>query len=120
MLMSVIEGALSVPAYPELAGKRVLVTGLTSGCGVDIASAFAEHKGASRSAVCRGRARPWRRWPRSSRPDALDAKVYGPIGSETDDAVQFAKTAMQAFGGLDVVINLVPLEMRPARSRRRR
>ena len=45
MLMSVIEGALSVPAYPELAGKRVLVTGLTSSCGVDIARAFAEHRG---------------------------------------------------------------------------
>ena len=45
MLMSVIEGALSVPAYPELAGKRVLITGLTSRCGVDIASGFAEHKG---------------------------------------------------------------------------
>ena len=25
MLMSVIEGSRSVPAYPELAGKRVLV-----------------------------------------------------------------------------------------------
>ena len=34
-----------VPAYPELAGKRVLITGLTRSCGVDIARAFAEHKG---------------------------------------------------------------------------
>ena len=109
MLMSVIEGALSVPAYPELAGKRVLVTGLTSSCGVDIARAFAEHKG-----------RLVLQFAESSEametvaeivaPDALEAKVYGPVGSEADDAVQFAKTAMQAFGGLDVVINLVPLE----------
>ena len=44
MLMSVIEGARSAPAYPELAGKRVLVTGLSSSCGVDIARAFADHK----------------------------------------------------------------------------
>src|SRR5436190_2164580 len=44
MLMSVIEGARSAPAYPELAGKRVLITGLTSSCGVDIARAFADHK----------------------------------------------------------------------------
>jgi 3-oxoacyl-[acyl-carrier protein] reductase len=109
MLMSVIEGALSVPAYPELAGKRVLVTGLTSSCGVDIARAFAEHKG-----------RLVLQFAESSEametvaeivaPDALEAKVYGPVGCETDDAVQFAKMAMQAFGGLDVVINLVPLE----------
>ena len=44
MLMSVIEGSRSVPAYPELAGKRVLITGLTSACGVDIVRAFADHK----------------------------------------------------------------------------
>jgi NAD(P)-dependent dehydrogenase (short-subunit alcohol dehydrogenase family) len=109
MLMSVIEGAMSVPAYPELAGKRVLVTGLTSSCGVDIARAFAEHKG-----------RLVLQFAESSEametvaeiiaPDALEAKVYGPVGGGTDDAVQFAKTAMRAFGGLDVVINLVPLE----------
>ena len=44
MLMSVIEGTPTVPGYPELAGKRVLITGLTSTCGVDIVRAFAEHK----------------------------------------------------------------------------
>jgi NAD(P)-dependent dehydrogenase (short-subunit alcohol dehydrogenase family) len=111
MLMSVIEGALSVPAYPELAGKRVLVTGLTSGCGVDIARAFAEHK-----------ARLVLQFAESSEametvaeivaPDALEAKMYGPIGNDRGDVVQFAKTAAKAFGGLDVVVNLVPLESR--------
>ena len=35
----------------------------------------------------------------------------GPSAARADDAVQFAKTAMKAYGGLDVVINLVPLEM---------
>lgn len=110
MLMSVIEGALSVPAYPELAGKRVLVTGLTSTCGVDVARGFAEHKG-----------RLVLQFAESSEtmetvaevvaPDALETKVYGPIPVATDEAVQFAKTAMKAFGGLDVVINLVPLDM---------
>ena len=45
MLMSVIEDALSAPAYPELVGKRVLVTGVTRRAGIDIARAFAEHRG---------------------------------------------------------------------------
>jgi NAD(P)-dependent dehydrogenase (short-subunit alcohol dehydrogenase family) len=109
MLMSVIEGALSVPAYPELAGKRVLITGLTSGCGVDIVRAFAEHKGrlvlqsSEDSAAMRTLAE-------IVAPEALDTKFYGAVGSEKDAIVQFAKTAMQAFGGLDVVVNLVPLE----------
>jgi len=44
MLMSVIEGALSVPAYPELVGKRVLVAGVTRRSGIDIARAFAERR----------------------------------------------------------------------------
>lgn len=110
MLMSVIEGALSVPAYPELAGKRVLVTGLTSRCGVDIARAFAEHKGrlvlqfAEVSETMETVAE-------IVAPDALEAKVYGPIGEGADDAVAFAKTAVMAYGGLDVVINVVPLDM---------
>lgn len=111
MLMSVIEGALSVPAYPELAGKRVLITGLTSSCGVDIARAFAEHKGrlvlqfAETSETMETVAE-------IIAPDALEAKVYGPVGRTSNDAVQFAKTAMRAYSGFDVVINLVPLEVR--------
>jgi NAD(P)-dependent dehydrogenase (short-subunit alcohol dehydrogenase family) len=109
MLMSVIEGALSAPAFPELAGKRVLITGLTSRCGVDVARAFAEHKGrlvlqfAEESAAMETVAE-------LVAPDALEAKAYGPVGGGADDAVEFARTAMAAFGGLDVVINLVPLD----------
>jgi NAD(P)-dependent dehydrogenase (short-subunit alcohol dehydrogenase family) len=110
MLMSVIEGALSVPAYPELAGKRVLITGLTSSCGVDVVRAFAEHKGrlvlqfSEESTAMETVAE-------IVAPDALETKVYGPIGSEPDDIARFARTSMQAYGGLDVVINLVPLDM---------
>jgi 3-oxoacyl-[acyl-carrier protein] reductase len=109
MLMSVVEGAQSVPVYPELAGKRVLITGLTSGCGVDIVRAFADHKGrlvlqsAEDSAAMRTLAE-------IVAPEALDTRCYGAVGSSREDIAQFAKTAMLAFGGLDVVVNLVPLE----------
>jgi NAD(P)-dependent dehydrogenase (short-subunit alcohol dehydrogenase family) len=109
MLMSVIEGALSVPAYPELAGKRVLITGLTHHSGIDIARAFAERKGriilqfAEVSAAMRAVAE-------IVAPDALETKVYGPIGAG-GAAAQFAKTAAQAFAGLDVIVNLVPLDI---------
>ena len=108
MLMSVIEGALSVPAYPELVGKRVLVAGVTRRSGIDIARAFAERRArvvlqfAEASAAMQAVAEV-------VAPDALETKVYGPIG-RGDDAVRFAKSAVQAFGGLDAVINLVPLE----------
>lgn len=115
MLMSVIEGALSVPAYPELAGKRVLVTGLTSRCGVDIARAFAEHKGRLILQFAEA-SEAMETVAEIVAPDALEAKVYGPVGGGADDAVDFAKTAVKAFGGLDVVINLVPLEMQGVKS----
>ncbi|MHA4899810.1 hypothetical protein, partial [Enterococcus faecium] len=44
MLMSVVEEAQSVHRHPELAGKRVLITGVSNSAGVDLARAFAEHK----------------------------------------------------------------------------
>ncbi|MBX9590474.1 MAG: SDR family oxidoreductase [Hyphomonadaceae bacterium] len=109
MLMSVIEGALSVPAYPELAGKRVLITGLTSRCGVDIVRAFAEHRGRLVMQFAEA-SETMETVAEIAAPDALEAKAYGPVGCGTEAAVQFAKTAMRAFGGLDVVINLVALD----------
>jgi NAD(P)-dependent dehydrogenase (short-subunit alcohol dehydrogenase family) len=108
MLMSVLDGALSAPAYPDLAGKRVLITGLTSRCGVDIARAFAEHKGRLILQFAEA-SKAMATVAEIIAPDALEAKVYGPVARVEDEAVAFAKTATQVFGGLDAVINLVPL-----------
>jgi 3-oxoacyl-[acyl-carrier protein] reductase len=108
MLMSAIEGALSVPAYPELVGKRVLLTGVTRRAGVDIARAFGERRArvilqfAEASAAMQATAEV-------VAPEALEMRVYGPVGGGAT-AVRFAKSAVQAFGGLDAVINMVPLE----------
>ena len=108
MLMSVIEGASSALSYPELAGKRVLITGVSSSCGVDIARAFADHRArlilqfdetsAETSAIAEIVA-----------PSALDVRAFGPLAADADSATQFARSVMQAFGGVDVVINLIAL-----------
>jgi 3-oxoacyl-[acyl-carrier protein] reductase len=109
MLMSVIEGALSAPAYPDLAGKRVLLTGVRRGCGVDIARAFADHR--ARIAVQFAEASPaMQAVAEIVAPAALEAQVYGPVDAGAESATEFARAAAQAFGGLDVVVNLVPLE----------
>src|SRR5215471_6459067 len=108
MLMSVVEGARWAPAYPELAGKRVLVTGLSSSCGVDVARAFADHKVrlilqfAEMSDETQAIAE-------IAAPFALDIRAFGPVAPEAREVAQFARSVMQAFGGLDAVINLVPL-----------
>src|SRR5262245_55878096 len=108
MLMSVIESSRTVPAYPELAGKRVLITGLTSACGVDIVRAFADHRvrlilqldemSEATEAIAEIAA-----------PAALDIKAFGPVETEAEAVAQFTRSVMMAFGGLDVVVNLVPL-----------
>lgn len=110
MLMSVMEGARTALRFPELAGKRVLITGLTGACGVDVVRAFADHKArlvlqfdeasAETQAIAEIAA-----------PAALDIQAFGPVDRTQDDVVQFARAAVQAYGGLDAVINLVPLSL---------
>lgn len=108
MLMSVIEATQSALFYPELAGKRVLVTGLTSSMGVDVARAFAEHKTRLILQFAES-SESMQTVAELAAPSALEIKVYGAIGATPDDVVAFARTATQAFGGLDAVINLVAL-----------
>jgi 3-oxoacyl-[acyl-carrier protein] reductase len=108
MLMSVIEGASSAPSYPELAGKRVLITGVSSSCGVDIARAFADHK-ARLILQFDEMSERTQAIAEIAAPAALDIKVFGPITAEADSVAQFARSVMQAFGGVDAVINLVTL-----------
>ena len=108
MFMSIIEVSQSLPVYPELAGKRVLITGLTSGCGVDIVRAFAEHKGRlvlQFDEMCE----KTQAITEIVAPMALDIKAFGPIGAEAEAVTRFAQGPAQAYGGLDVVVNLVPL-----------
>jgi NAD(P)-dependent dehydrogenase (short-subunit alcohol dehydrogenase family) len=108
MLMSVIEEAQSAPAYPDLAEQRILITGITSECGIDIARAFADHKTrlvlqfAEASTTMEAIAE-------IAAPTALETLAFGPVGADTDSLVRFARRAGQVFGGLDAVINLVPL-----------
>ena len=105
MLMTTLDGIELESAYPDLLGKRVLITGIDNEQGVDIARAFAEQRtrlvlhvnemtaemAVLGAIVAEG---------------ALDVKLFdGPIGA-TDAAVKLARQAVQAFGGVDVVINL--------------
>lgn len=109
MVMGVIESSLCESAYPELEGARILITGLESGHGVDVARAFAEQG-------CR----------LVLQTPALDtvldvlletlvqdaAAVHvteGPIASEAA-ALKCAQSAAGVYGGLDAVINLASLD----------
>lgn len=108
MLMTVMGRDLSASNYGELAGVRVLITGLSPSCGVDVARSFADHRG--RLVLHATSA--------STELDVLttvlaetasDVKLFTDACRDSDASVRFAKTAAQTFGGLDVVINLIPI-----------
>jgi NAD(P)-dependent dehydrogenase (short-subunit alcohol dehydrogenase family) len=98
--------------YPELAGKRVLLTGVTASHGIDIARAFAEHGvrlalqvdevTAETTALVEVLA------PEASELHVEMGRLEGP-----EAVVAFARRAASVFGGLDIVVNLVTLTLPP-------
>jgi 3-oxoacyl-[acyl-carrier protein] reductase len=110
MLTSVIEAGVSVGAYPELAGKRILITGMELDSGVDLARGFAEQgcrivlhttaTGEESDAVLEMLACT-----------ASELQVYNEPLDTMDSAVRFAQMAAKTYGGLDAVINLVKLNL---------
>lgn len=108
MLMSVIEEAQAHDHHPELAGKRILITGLTASVGVDVVRAFADNKSRLVLQFAEQNERMDAVAEIAAR-SALDIASYGPVQAGSDGAVAFARAAVQTFGGLDAVINLIPL-----------
>lgn len=111
MLMSVVSHDDVAAVFPELAGARVLVTGLTPAAGVDLARAFADHK-AQLVLQTQGETPEITELAAVLAQTASEIKLYTePLGAG-DDAVAFAKTAAQAYGGLDAAINIVTIGSR--------
>lgn len=114
MLTSVVSGIRNVRQYPELSGVRVLLTGVSTERGVDIARGFAEVGGRLVLQVAS-----------TGEPDGPEKAAAllqilantateirateQPIG-DSAAAVRFAQGASQAYGGLDVVINVIAPE----------
>lgn len=105
MLIGTLDDVEFAPEYPELAGKRVLVTGVDGMLGIDVVRAFAE-----------ARARLIVQAPEDSAetramaeiiaPVAMDVRLYPVALAGADTMLRFARDAARQFGGLDVVVNL--------------
>lgn len=104
-MLSTLEGLEFDLDYPDLVGRRVLITGVSGAIGVEMARLLAEHRvrlvlqapedGPEVHVLAETVART-----------ALDVRLFaGPLSSP-DAILQFARTAVQSFGGLDAVINL--------------
>ena len=113
MLISTLEDVEFAPEYPELAGKRILVTGVTGPLGVDVVRAFAEAR--TRLVVQALEDSPeTQALAEIIAPHAMDISLHsGPIAG-SDAMLRFARDAAQKFGGLDCVVNLAVVPEPPA------
>lgn len=109
MLMRGIARPSAFVALPELAGSRILMTGLTSRCGFDVARAFADSG-----------ARLVLQSPEDS-PEMVElAAVLAESASEIRlfndpltgeaDAARLVQSAVRELGGVDSVINIVSVD----------
>jgi NAD(P)-dependent dehydrogenase (short-subunit alcohol dehydrogenase family) len=109
MFMSVIDNSATSARYGELAGARVMITGVAPSHGVDIARAFADHK-----------ARLVLQTASSADPEttaliavlaesAHEIKVFDDALDTEAAATRFAQTGTQTYGSVDAVINVIPV-----------
>lgn len=106
MLMSVIEPELASSVYGELAGARVLITGLSATGGVDVARAFAEHK--ARLIVQTPDLSPELVELTAHLTEyASEVRIFDEVIDDQDAAIRLAQKSATAFGGFDIVINFI-------------
>lgn len=109
MVVGLVESRVQAGAYPELAGARVLITGLEAGHGVEIARAFAD-AGAKLILQAPAMSPELEVVLEILAASAEEIEVSGePIPDEAA-ALRFAQNAAKTFGGLDIVINLARLD----------
>ena len=105
MLIGTLDEVEFAPEYPELVGKRVLVTGVTGPLGVDVVRAFAE-AGARLVVQAIEDGPETQALAEIIAPYAMDVKLFPGALEGADAMLRFAREASQKFGGLDVVVNL--------------
>ena len=109
MVLGVVESQSRQGTYPELEGARILITGLEASHGVDIARAFAE-LGCRLVLQTRGSGTELDIVLEMLAGSAQELKVSEAPIIGTAEALRFAQTAAQAYGGLEAVINLARLD----------
>ena len=112
MLMSVIDNSLNNARYGELAGARVMISGLSPLAGVDIARAFADHKARLALQTCDPSEPETTALVAMLAESAHEIELFeAPLGT-VEEARRLAQAASRSFGGLDVAINIVTVDAR--------
>jgi 3-oxoacyl-[acyl-carrier protein] reductase len=113
MLMSTLDGVEFAPDYPELAGKRVLLTGLKGPLGVEVARAFADHKARLVLHACVDDEET-QALAEIVAQSAMDVRLFTGSILEPEGMARLARRAVQCYGGLDAVINVAHVGEPPA------
>ena len=113
MLMNTLDGLELTRDYPELAGKRVLVTGLTGSLGVELARSFADHQVSLVMHAVNDDAET-QALAEIVAQSAVDVRLYTGAMTDADDIARMARSAAQCFGGLDAVVNMAEVVTPPA------
>jgi NAD(P)-dependent dehydrogenase (short-subunit alcohol dehydrogenase family) len=109
MFMGLVESTEpKLVCYPEIEGKRVLVAGITPERGADLAITFAE-QGARMVLAFDGEGEEVTALIELAARSAPALAVYTDPIDCSSAAVRLARSAVQAYGGLDVVITLTDL-----------
>ncbi|AHB48598.1 hypothetical protein W911_09680 [Hyphomicrobium nitrativorans NL23] len=109
MLMSVIARCAESVATPEITGSRVLISGLTSTSGFDIARTFADH-GARLVVQSPDDGPEMTELGAVLAENAAEVRLFNDPLTSDEDARRLVQTTAQDFGGLDAVVNLVSVE----------
>ena len=108
---------LEVPTHPELEGRRVFLSGIGDATGEHVARGFARQRTrlVLHSSQPPGQAAAL---ADALKPQAASMRLFaGEIGADQAACERLARAALGAFGGLDLVVNLIggqPREMSPA------
>lgn len=109
MFMSVIDNSLTSARYGELAGTRVMITGLSPTHGVDIARAFADHKARLVLQSAAGAEPETTAIVALLAETAHEIKLFDEPLTTAAGAQRFAQTGTQTYGSVDAVINVIPI-----------
>jgi NAD(P)-dependent dehydrogenase (short-subunit alcohol dehydrogenase family) len=111
MLMSDIARASAFVALPELQGSRVLITGLTSECGFDVARAFAD-SGARLVLQSPEDSQEMVELAAVLAETSSDIRMFNDALTSEAHASRLVQDAVRAFGGIDIVINIASVDAR--------
>lgn len=108
MLISEIEGVAFASEYPELIGSRVLVTGAQGQFANDVLFRFAEAR-ARLAIITTGNTEITAEARKKLAQEALSVRFLPEAGA-APDALSLVRAAVQCFGGIDCVVNIVAID----------